>query len=190
MISNKLSCLLALVVMLSGCAIMNMRNFKDDFLNKEDYRPEDVRAGIRINSISFQDKREEISDRDIRIPGPFALPVKKDTVYPALTEVYKQFIKDEIFKYASGKGEKYDLTVIVKKGEKNFKLGWTGATEEVKFTLDIEFTGRSYQILGGGYATYKVNSIESTREYLEQLYRKAIKDCIYKSFEAFKDYNK
>lgn len=165
---------------LVGCSLK-----KSYLIDKFDYK-EAFFSNILIQSISIEDNRADTTNREIKIPT-LSWPGKEDTVKPELSQEHKELIKEEIFKHVGNEGKKLHVTATVTRGEQTFTSNWSGEHEYARFAIKINFTdGYSYQQASGD-AFLKVRSMDASKEYLEQLYRKVIREAIHKCFMELKE---
>lgn len=172
--------LFCLCASLVGCGIK-----KSYLIDKFDYN-EAFFSNILIQSISIDDTRAETTSRVIKIPT-LSWPGKQDTVKPELTQEQKELIKEEIFKHVGGQGKKVHVTATVTRGEQTFSTNWSGEHEYARFAIKINFTdGYSYQQASGD-AFLQIRSMDASKEYIEQLYRKVIREAVHKCFMELKE---
>ena len=174
-----------IAALIFGCA----GRIKQNFLN-EPYQAKKISAALTITAIDVVDGRKKVDTAAVHIPG-FTFNKIGDTVNPPLTAAQSQIIKDEIARYASGGATKVRLKATVTKGIKEYSMGFFNSREYAGADINIELwdTVHGAQLFSTtGEADYEVKSTQADTAFLESLYRKALKTCVYKAFESIEDY--
>ena len=153
---------------------------KDNYDNADAYM-----AQITVRSVSVVDERTGVSDKPLD-PQFFAVSGSSRSVNPPLTDEYKKLLSDEILKYTGKFGREYDVTVQVKKAEKAVRSAWPEKFESVNVTLVIRFSAGDIVKTYSGDASLEVKSLKATDEYLEEMFRKVLRDCVHQCFVSLK----
>ena len=138
-----------------------------------------------MDSFSIVDERKDVSAMQ-PIAGFFAKPGTRSEASPPLSKVQRSLIKSEILKYIDNKGDRYNITVYIVKAQKAFRSAWPRKYETAAVALKIKFKGEDGVSIYAAETLLEVKSIKATDEYIEKLYQKAIKDCIYDCFVTMK----
>jgi hypothetical protein len=181
--SAMLSLLAALI--LAGCAA----KLKQNILN-EPYRGKEISVPLAIRSIEVVDVRNHVDTGTFVTPG-HGFKKNGDTISPPLTTEQEKIIKDEISRYAAGGTRTVSVKATIKKGAKEYTRKFFYAREFAQAAIAIELfdTSNDTRIFTAtGEANYEVKSTRADTVYLEDLFRKALKTCIYKAFESVEEY--
>jgi hypothetical protein len=168
-----------------GCAAKIKQNFL-----KESYRSKEISAALTITGIEVVDARTTVDTGTLIIPR-FTFKKVGDTIVPPLSAEQVKIIKDEIAHYASGGKTAVRIKATITRGIKEYSMGFFNSREYAGADVNIELldTINNTQLFSTtGEAGYEVKSIRADTVFLESLYRKALKTCVYKAFESIKDY--
>jgi hypothetical protein len=168
-----------------GCAAKIKRN-----LLNEPYRSKEISTALTITGIQVVDARTGVDTGTLFIPK-FTFKKVGDTMVPPLSAGHIKIIKDEIAYYASGGKTAVRAKATITKGVKEFSMGFFNAREYAGAGITIELLDTLNNTQFYSIAAEAGDEIKSTRAdtaYLESLYRKELKTCIYKAFEGIKDY--
>ena len=176
---RKIPALFLCLALFCGCAAKS-GFLKDDFSYGSAYI-----GDISMRSLTITDTRKDASDRLLN-PEFFAKSGTSDRVSPVLTQEQKELIGSEILKYTGKNGRLYDITVYVEKGEKAVRSAWPSKYETVNVSLKIRLTDGKDEKAGSGDMTLEVKSLKATDEYLEEMYQKALRQCVHECFAALK----
>jgi hypothetical protein len=168
-----------------GCA----GKIKQNFLN-EPYRNKRVSVELAITGIEVADARAAVDTGTLIIPG-FTFKKIGDTIVPPLSVIEEKAIKDEIAQYAQGGKTAVRVKATIKTGIKEYSMGFFNSREFAGAAVNIDLldTIHNTQLFSTtGEASYEVKSIRADTAFLESLYRKALKTCVYKAFENIEDY--
>lgn len=181
--TRTLTSLLIAALMLGGCA------FKSKFLT-DDFKTADAYfSGLMLGGLEIADERPEGERGDVKVQ-PGTLKGTKGSAYPSLSGEHRSEIETEIRKHLGSSGQTIQMKAFVTKGEKAFKASWGGDQEKVRFAVRLEYFDDQLkrQIKTSGESSLEVNSATSSDEYLEKVYRKAIRTAIHESFASLKEY--
>ncbi len=184
---KKTITMLSLLVLLVSCGSSS----KLAYLEKE-YAVRGTPANLIVNSISFVDKRPEITYREIKIPS-LAFPWHDDQVYPEFTEYDKNTIRGEIYKLATRTGTEVDIVVTLLEGKMKYDCKFWGESEYVKVAMRFNFYDGVHEPCMYSYkgeAWYEVTSWHASKDYIEQLYQKVLKDCTNQCFNEIQAFEK
>ena len=168
-----------------GCA----GKIKQNFLN-EPYRNKRISVELTITGIEVADARAAVDTGTLIVPG-FTFKKMGDTIVPPLSVIEEKAIKDEIAQYAQGGKTAVRIKATITRGIKEYSMGFFNSREYAGADVNIELldTINNTQLFSTtGEAGYEVKSIRADTVFLESLYRKALKTCVYKAFESIKDY--
>lgn len=171
-----------LVVVLSvftGCGVKKAY-LKDSF----DCR-ETAIGDIKLDPVTIIDKREGAGVVEFEIPS-FSWKGVEDSLFPVISEEQEGIIKDEVRKHSSENGKQYSMTVFVLKGRKTLKAKRLSAVEIAEFSVKLNITDGNDIRESSGEALLEISSMRATYEYMEQLYRKAIREAIHKAIAGLK----
>ena len=167
------------ILLIFGCASKNV------YLT-EDFTRDDIISNIKIKSLSIVDQRQNVSDRELKIPT-FSLRGNNDEIFPALTEEHKQLIESEILSYTKNSGREVDAIVHIEDGRKQFKASFGGEHETVLFKIKLTlYDGirQPYLLSSWGEGFFEVKSMDASADYIEKLYQKVIKSSINNLFKS------
>jgi len=183
---SSVTVLSVLVFLLTvGCAAKIKRNFIN-----EPYQAKKISVALTVTGIEVVDARGAADTATVIIPG-FTFKRVGDTMIPPLTAEQSKIIKDEIARYASGGKTTVRIKATITKGIKEFSMGFFNSREYAEANVNIELldTIQNTQLFSGaGEAAYEVKATKADTVFLESLYRKALKTCVYKAFESIQDY--
>jgi hypothetical protein len=168
-----------------GCAAKIKRNF----LN-EPYRSKEISAALTITGIEVVDGRTTVDTATLIIPR-FTFKKVGDTIVPPLSAEQVKIIKDEIAHYASGGKTSVRVKATIKTGIKEYSMGFFYAREYAGADVTIELLDTLHNTLLFSTTGEAGNEVKSTRAdtvFLESLYRKVLKTCVYKAFESIKEF--
>jgi hypothetical protein len=162
---------------------------KRNFLN-EPYRAKTISVALSIAGIEVVDGRSSLDTETLWIPS-FTFKKVGDTVIPPLTSAQEAVIKDEIAHYAKGSGPEVKVKATIKEGTKQYSMGFFNSRECAKAAMTVELLDSvhtPYLFSTTGEAYYEVKSTKADTLFLEKLYRKALKTCVYKAFESIQEF--
>jgi hypothetical protein len=181
--STMLSLLAALLF--AGCAA----KLKQNILN-EPYRSKEISVPLALRGIEVIDVRNYVDTRALVTPG-HGFKKSGDTISPPLTAAQEKNIKDEISRYAAAGTRTVSVKATIKKGTKEYTRKFFYAREFAQAAIAVELFDTQNDtrfFTATGEANYEVKSTRADTVYLEDLYRKALKTCIYKSFESVEEF--
>jgi uncharacterized protein YceK len=184
-ISNVTVLSVIVFMLTSGCAAKIKRNF----LN-EPYQVKKISAALTVTGIEVVDARKSTDTATLIIPG-FTFKSVGDTIIPPLSAEQSKIIKIEIAQYASGGKTAVRIKATITKGIKEYSMGFFNSREYALADVNIELldTLNNTQLFSTtGEAAYETKSTRADTVFLESLYRKALKTCVYKAFESIQDY--
>ncbi|WP_319500405.1 hypothetical protein [uncultured Draconibacterium sp.] len=169
---------LILLLTLSGC----YNKFLSFVYNDKEIRV--VRLHGKYPEIEIFDLRQQISGREIKTPGLFAMPGWHDKVYPKLTEEHKKEIIKGVNRQFTNEGENYKVTCILRNSMQKinvrlFKNRYFATVElEVFLNDDNDKLIDSYRTIE--YVEYKTGSM--IKDNINLLYNKALRNAVHKCF--------
>jgi hypothetical protein len=184
-IRNPAMLSLLAALLLAGCAATMKRNI----LN-EPYRGREISVPLVIRGIEVLDVRSYADTRALAAPG-HGFKKNGDTLSPPLTTEQEKIIKEEISRYATGGTKTVKVKATIKKGTKEYSRMFFYAREFAQAAITVELFDASDEariFTATGEANYEVKSTRADTVYLEDLYRKALKTCIYKAFESVDEF--
>lgn len=155
---------------------------QDDPLNIKLY------LDAKINNFSIRDKRKETTTRILKIPF-IGLPGRSDQIQPLLSPDHLNIIRSEFDSYFIGSEKTYNIDVRITEGVQKYEAAFFSEKEYVKFALEvdlIEAASNTIAFNGYGEAYYEVKSMDASNEFINKLYEKAIKTCIYEFCKKIK----
>ncbi|MEZ5105250.1 MAG: hypothetical protein R2757_21420 [Draconibacterium sp.] len=172
--------LLSLIIMftLSGC----YGKFLSFVYNDKEI--EVVRIHGKYPEIEIFDLRQQISEREIKRPGPFAMPGWEDMVYPKLTEEHKREITKGIKRQFTNEGENYKVTCILQNSMQKISVRFFKnrffATVELEVFLNDDKNKLIDSFRTIEYLEYKSGSM--LKDDIDLLYNKALRNAVHICF--------
>lgn len=170
-------------LLLGGCAFKS-RFLTDDFKTADAYF-----SGLALGGLEIIDERPEGERGELKVEAG-TLKGKKGSAHPALSGEHRGEIETAIRSHLGSSGQTVSMKAFVTKGEKAFKASWGGDQEKVRFAVRLEYYDGELkrQIKTSGESSLEVNSATSSDDYLEKVYRKAIRSAVHESFASLKEY--
>ncbi len=171
-------CLIAALV-LSSCT-----SSKQVLSSMENNAAKKLDIPFAVDSISFYDKREVVSQGgDIKLPL-MSMPNEKRVFYPALSAVHQSIIEKTVREnLLDSSSNTANVVVEVLGGVKLFSATWTTEREEAKVKLRLTFRNENQEFWCEAEGSYYVSSMDATKKRFEALYQLAIKNITYKALE-------
>lgn len=173
--------ILIVLVFLSSCAS------KYSILSRN-YETNQVLISGRISDINIIDKRSNITDEKIKLPV-ISFPGQFDKVSPVLTDEHKQLIRSQIKSYFSNNEEELKINCYILIGFQEFSAHAFHEREYVQFDTKIELLDVNDNVLKYCTSTafFEAKSMDASYDYIDKIYKKAIRTSIYKCFEKLNE---
>lgn len=176
--------LLMVLALFSGCAAKRA-------LLENDIRYDDSFCDFAVDSVVFNDERPGTSDASFTFTF-WSKPGTVQSAQQALTAAHRGIIDEEIRLHHAGPSaaEHYVLKVFVVTAEKKFTaVTRFSGSEAAHVVLKMELwrpgaTTFTKSMSGDSYL--EVRSLTGSNEYIEQIFRKAIRASIAQCFESFR----
>jgi hypothetical protein len=142
----------------------------------------------KVKDLMILDLRKDVTDRKLKIPF-IGFPGKTDEIRPFLNVEQIGLIRNEFGSYFKGSSANYKLIIRVTEGLQRYSASFFSEKEYVKFSMEIDLLVAENDVkvyTAFGESFYEVKSLDASNEYIEKLYRKAIKTCVYEICKRIK----
>ncbi|WP_209329129.1 hypothetical protein [Lunatimonas salinarum] len=173
----KIIFILIAVSMFSSCVS------KYSILN-QNYETNKVSLSGNVSGLNIIDKRSNITDEKIKIPV-ISFPGQFDKVSPILSEEHNQLIKNQIRSYFTNSEEEIKVNCYILIGYQEFSAHTFHEREYVQFDTKIELLNEKDNVIRfcSSTAFFEVKSSDASNDYIDEIYKKAIRTSVYKCFE-------
>lgn len=177
----SLTSILILLILSSSCTS------KYSILS-HNYETNQVLLSGKISDIEIIDKRPNTTIEKIKLPTT-SFPGQFDKISPVLTDEHKQLIKSQISSYFSNDDDEVKINCYILSGFQEFSAHAFYEREYVQFETKIELLDAADNVLKYCTSTafFETKSLDASHDFMDKIYKKAIRTSIYKCFEQLNE---